>query len=179
MTITIITGTRARDAWATVSCRAWTLPLSPHYSRSISHIPSGFHLSAFLPLLALLLHHIEPLTTSPDPTTAGQVDSTSRKTLCKVLLVVDRMSKWVALIKLKYWSNSSNIWCSINYNPSCIVFLSLLQTLYGIPGEPGRCSSSAGQWTCWLPLWGIWRVLPASCTGTDAASQCMLTINAD
>ena len=146
MTITIIIGTRAGDAWATVSCRAWTLPLSPHYSRSISHIPSGFHLSAFLPLLALLLHHIEPLTTSPDLATTGQVDSTSRKILCKVLLVEDRMSKWVALIMLKYWSNSSNIWCSINYNPSCTahcILFTQLSVVYQSNISRRTCGSCA------------------------------------
>lgn len=30
---------------------------------SVQHVPSGFPLSAFIPLLAFLFHHIEPLTT--------------------------------------------------------------------------------------------------------------------
>ena len=71
------------------------LPIPPHYS--VSHIPSGFPLNAFLPLLALLLHYVEPLTTPPDATTM-QIDATSKRTLCEVLLVAERMSKSVPCV---------------------------------------------------------------------------------
>lgn len=68
-----------------------------YHACSIHHMPPGFPLSTFLPLLALLLHHIEPLAAPPncEANTSPQcsLTPTAKKQLTEVLSVMERMCR--------------------------------------------------------------------------------------
>ena len=91
---------------------------------SIQHVPSGFLMSSFIPLLALLLHHIEPLTPSIPASTVAQrqhgatlqeqelgtveINPTLKRLFTELLIVTEKGHRYITIVigvnYTSYWA---------------------------------------------------------------------------